>query len=44
MFGLLGGGQQDGGWDGSGRPKSRPAILPGLTLYAIFAIRHWRRR
>src|SRR5881296_3434398 len=36
MFGLLGGGQRDGGWDGSGRPKSRLAILPGLTHYTIF--------
>jgi pimeloyl-ACP methyl ester carboxylesterase len=35
MFGLLGGGQRDGGWDGSGRPKSRLAILPGLTHYAM---------
>jgi pimeloyl-ACP methyl ester carboxylesterase len=37
MFGLLGGGQRDGGWDGSGRPKSRLAIMPGLTHYAIGA-------
>lgn len=37
MFSLLGGGQRDGGWDGSGRPKSRLAILPGLTHYTIFA-------
>jgi len=35
MFGLLGGGKRDGGWDGSGRPKSRLAILPGLTHYNI---------
>ena len=35
VFGLLGGGQRDGGWDGSGRPKSQLAILPGLTHYAI---------
>src|SRR5436309_1516034 len=34
--GLQGGGQRDGGWDGSGRPKSRLAILPGLTHYTIF--------
>jgi pimeloyl-ACP methyl ester carboxylesterase len=33
MFGLLGGGKRDGGWDGSGRPKSRLAILPGVTHY-----------
>lgn len=37
MFGLLGGGQRDGGWDGSGRPKSQLAILPGLTHYTIFS-------
>jgi pimeloyl-ACP methyl ester carboxylesterase len=37
MFTLLGGGQRDGGWDGSGRPKSRLAILPGLTHYTIFS-------
>jgi len=36
LFGLLGGGQRDGGWNGSGRPKSRLAILPGLTHYTIF--------
>jgi pimeloyl-ACP methyl ester carboxylesterase len=35
FFGLLGGGKQDGGWDGSGRPKSRLAILPGTTHYAM---------
>jgi pimeloyl-ACP methyl ester carboxylesterase len=37
LFGLLGGGQRDGGWDGSGRPKSRLAILPGLTHYNLFS-------
>ncbi|HMH21518.1 MAG TPA: alpha/beta hydrolase [Puia sp.] len=36
FFGLLGGGQRDGGWDGSGRSNSRLAILPGQTHYAIF--------
>ena len=35
FFGLLGGGKQDGGWDGAGRPNSRLAILPGTTHYAI---------
>src|SRR3989441_8817218 len=35
LFGLLGGGKRDGGWDGSGRPNSRLAILPGLTHYTI---------
>src|SRR5205809_6591980 len=37
VFGLLGGGKRDGGWDGSGRPTSRLAILPGVTHYAIFS-------
>jgi pimeloyl-ACP methyl ester carboxylesterase len=37
LFGLLGGGQRDGGWDGSGRPKARLAILPGLTHYTMFS-------
>ena len=35
VFGLLGGGKRDGGWDGSGRPASRLAILPGVTHYAM---------
>jgi pimeloyl-ACP methyl ester carboxylesterase len=35
VFGLLGGGQRDPGWDGAGRPKSRLAILPGRTHYDI---------
>ena len=29
FFGLLGGGQRDGNWDGSLRPAARLAILPG---------------
>ena len=33
VFGLLGGGKQDPGWDGTGRPKARLAILPGVTHY-----------
>ena len=37
MFALLGGGQRDGNWDGSGRPKSRLAILPGVTHYSMGA-------
>ena len=37
VFGLLGGGKRDGGWDGSGQPKSKLAILPGLTHYTIFS-------
>jgi pimeloyl-ACP methyl ester carboxylesterase len=36
FFGLLGGGQRDGGWDGSGRPKAQLAILPATTHYDIF--------
>jgi pimeloyl-ACP methyl ester carboxylesterase len=35
FFGLLGGGKRDGGWDGSGRPNARLAILPGVTHYTI---------
>jgi hypothetical protein len=35
FFGLLGGGQKDAGWDGSGRPTARLAILPGCTHYNI---------
>jgi pimeloyl-ACP methyl ester carboxylesterase len=35
VFGLLGGGKRDPGWDGSGRPSSQLAILPGLTHYTI---------
>jgi len=37
FFGLLGGGKRDGGWMGEGVPKSRLAILPGLTHYNICA-------
>jgi len=37
MFALLGGGQRDGGWDGSGRPKSQLAIVPGVTHYTMFS-------
>ncbi len=36
FFGLLGGGKRDAGWDGSGRPESRLAILPGTTHPDIF--------
>ncbi len=35
FFGLLGGGKQDARIDGSKRPTSRLAILPGLTHYNI---------
>ncbi len=38
FFELLGGGQRDAGWDGSGMsPTARLAILPGLTHYNIGA-------
>ncbi|NOK60402.1 MAG: alpha/beta hydrolase [Chloroflexi bacterium AL-W] len=37
FYELLGGGQRDGGWDGSGMPKSQLAILPGTTHYNSFA-------
>jgi pimeloyl-ACP methyl ester carboxylesterase len=36
FFGLLGGGKRDAGWDGSGMPDARLAILPGTTHYDIF--------
>ena len=36
FFGLLGGGQRDGGWDRSGMTPHRLAILPGTTHYDIF--------
>jgi pimeloyl-ACP methyl ester carboxylesterase len=32
-FELLGGGQKDAGWDGSGQVVSKLAILPGVTHY-----------
>ena len=35
FFALLGGGQRDGGLDGSGMTHSRLAILPGKTHYTI---------
>lgn len=37
FFELLGGGKEDAGWDGSKMPKSRLAVLPGVTHYSIFA-------
>lgn len=37
MFGLLGGGQRDGGMDGQGVPNSQLAILPGTTHFTIVA-------
>ena len=37
FFQLLGGGSQDGGWDGSGMNRNRFAVLPGATHYTIFS-------
>ena len=39
VFGLLGGGQRDGGWMGEGRPAGGHAlaIVPGATHYDVFA-------
>lgn len=39
VFGLLGGGQRDGGWAGEGRPKGGHAlaIIPGTTHYDVGA-------
>ena len=37
FFALLGGGQRDGGWDGSGIPSARLAILPRTTHYNSFS-------
>ena len=38
VFGLLGGGQRDGGWMGEGRPAGGHAlaIIPGTTHYDVF--------
>jgi len=37
FFELLGGGQKDAGWGGSGMSNARLAILPGLTHYNVFS-------
>ena len=37
FFELLGGGQRDGAWDGSGVSRARLAVLPGTTHYTIFS-------
>ncbi len=37
FFELLGGGKQDAGWDGSGMPDSRLAVLPATTHHDIFS-------
>lgn len=36
FFALLGGGQRDADWDGSGMTMHRLSILPGNTHYNIF--------
>ena len=36
FFKLLGGGLKDAGWDGTGRPASQLAIIPGQTHYNLF--------
>jgi pimeloyl-ACP methyl ester carboxylesterase len=38
FYGLLGGGQRDGGWDGSGVSSAQLAILPGATHYNIVTL------
>ena len=35
LFGLLGGGQRDAGWDHSGMTRHALAILPRVTHYDI---------
>jgi pimeloyl-ACP methyl ester carboxylesterase len=37
FFELLGGGQADAGWDGSGMSNARLAVLPATTHYDIFS-------
>jgi pimeloyl-ACP methyl ester carboxylesterase len=37
FFELLGGGQRDANWDGSGMSNARLAILPATTHYTIFS-------
>ena len=37
FFELLGGGQKDGGWDGSGLSTARLVILPGTTHFNILS-------
>src|SRR5262249_18476567 len=37
FYGLLGGGQKDAGWDGSGRPTAQLAVLPGATHYNLLS-------
>jgi len=37
LFERLGGGQADGGWDGSGMSRATLAVMPGTTHYTIFS-------
>jgi pimeloyl-ACP methyl ester carboxylesterase len=37
FFALLGGGQKDAGWDGSGRTAAQLAVLPGCTHYNLLS-------
>jgi len=37
FFELLGGGKKDAGWDGSGMPNARLAVLPATTHYNILS-------
>ncbi len=37
FYELLGGGKKDAGWDGSGMPTARLAVLPGTTHYNILS-------
>jgi pimeloyl-ACP methyl ester carboxylesterase len=37
FYKLLGGAQKDGGMDGSGRPASQLAVLPGFTHYNLLS-------
>jgi hypothetical protein len=37
MLQLLGGGQRDAGWDGSGMSNSRLTVLPATTHYNIIS-------
>jgi hypothetical protein len=39
MFGLLGGGRRDAGLDGSGRPVTRLAVVPGATQYDVLTFK-----
>jgi len=42
FFGLLGGGKRDAGLDGTGRPESWLAIVPGETHYDVGSSPSWQ--